>query len=142
MVLAKDIEVVKLENLLKIIFGTILILMMTGLLLYMYIVNRMERNNSSESTEVKPQEPEKNTDTAPQRSGAVRILIGLLLTALQLVSAYGNYKSNTSYTTLPASTGQLAYDMIAFIASNFVGIIGIVLLITGIIARCKTKSKK
>lgn len=68
------------------------------------------------------------------RQGKIRIVLGTVLLLLQGFSIWGNYVARTLYVPIPTSTAQLAFDLIFLISSNFIGIIGLILLISGLIA--------
>lgn len=68
------------------------------------------------------------------RQGKIRVVLGTVLLLLQGFSIWGNYVAGTLYVPIPTSTAQLAFDLIFLISSNFIGIIGLILLISGLIA--------
>ena len=76
-----------------------------------------------------------SSEGSETRPGKVRIGFGIVLVALQAFSNWGNSLSNTQMS--PLSTGQLVYDVIVFLSSNFIGIVGLILLISGLVAYFK-----
>ena len=68
------------------------------------------------------------------RQGKIRIVLGTVLLLLQGFSIWGNYMAGTLYIPIPTSAAQFAFDLIFLISSNFIGILGLILLISGLVA--------
>lgn len=68
------------------------------------------------------------------KKGILRIILGLVLIALQIMSIIGNSISDTISYQMPSSTGQLLYDLISQLSYYSVGIIGLAILLSGICA--------
>lgn len=74
--------------------------------------------------------------------GTMRIVIGVILIALQLMSLAGNAKAGVGIQISFDSLAVLMYDLIVAASYCFVGIVGAVLLISGIIAHNKGDSMR
>ena len=75
------------------------------------------------------------------KKGIARIIIGIVLVVLQLMSLAGNAKAGVGIQLSFSSAAVFVYDLISLISYCFVGIIGVILLITGIIAYRKTEDE-
>ena len=73
--------------------------------------------------------------------GTKRIVIGAILAVFQLMSLLGNAKSGVEIQLSFDSLAVFMYDLIFAVSYCFVGIVGVVLLISGIIARRKGEAK-
>ena len=83
-------------------------------------------------------EEKKPTDNT--KKGVTRIICGSVLLVLQLLSTIGGIRAGSLYTPSPPSTVlQLVYDMIVCASSNWAGILGAILLISGLLAYRKSK---
>lgn len=72
------------------------------------------------------------------KKGVIRIISGSLLLALQILSAIGNISSGNFYSlSPPVSSAQLAADIIFLASANLFGILGTILLISGLRAYFK-----
>ena len=71
------------------------------------------------------------------RKGKTRIVLGAILIILQLVSFAGNAKTGNGIQISFASPALFVYDLIVFVSYCFIGIVGMVLLISGIVAYIK-----
>lgn len=69
--------------------------------------------------------------------GTKRIVIGAILIALQLMSLLGNANSGVGIQISFDSLAVFMYDLIFVVSYFFVGIVGAVLLISGVIAHHK-----
>lgn len=69
--------------------------------------------------------------------GTKRIVIGAILIALQLMSLLGNANSGVGIQISFDSLAVFMYDLIFVVSYCFVGIVGAVLLISGVIAHHK-----
>lgn len=68
------------------------------------------------------------------KRGIVRIVLGLILITLQIMSVIGNHMSGAIAFSPPASSAQLLYDLIFYSSYYSIGIIGLILLISGLFA--------
>ena len=73
--------------------------------------------------------------------GIKRIIIGIILIAMQIMSVCGNVKAGNTIDLTFSSFGQLAYLVGSLFFYFLVGIIGLVFLIWGIVASVKSKKK-
>lgn len=76
------------------------------------------------------------------KKGAKRIIAGVVLIGLQIVSIIGSTKSGNSISLSFDSPALLAYDLTYLLSYCFVGIIGAALLISGIVASVRTVDKE
>lgn len=67
------------------------------------------------------------------RKGIIRIITGLILIGLQVLSIIGNSSVGMTF-PLPVSTAQLMFDLGFYISYYFVGILGLILFVSGLIA--------
>lgn len=75
------------------------------------------------------------------RKGKARIVVGVIMIVLQVMSSIGN-SYNDGLEFAPAQTsGQLLFDVGFWIGSHFVGLIGALLLIWGIVAFIRSKNR-
>ncbi len=68
------------------------------------------------------------------KKGKVRIIIGFILVLLQLLSVLGNAKSGAKISLSFDNPNIFLYDLIGLFSYFLVGIIGVVLLVSGLIA--------
>lgn len=68
------------------------------------------------------------------KRGIVRIVLGLILITLQIMSVIGNHMSGAIAFSPPVSSAQLLYDLIFYSSYYSIGIIGLILLISGLFA--------
>lgn len=68
------------------------------------------------------------------RKGVIRIILGLLLIILQALSVFGNYQNGIISFPQPVSSGQLLFDLTFYLSYYSVGIVGMVLLASGLFA--------
>lgn len=68
------------------------------------------------------------------KNGKARIALGASLVILQIVSFLGNAKAGTGFQISFSSPGVLLYDLIVLVSYCFLGIVGVILLVSGIIA--------
>ena len=71
------------------------------------------------------------------KRGIVRIIFGIILVILQLMSIAGNAKAGIGIQISFDSLAVFLYDLIFLVSSNCVGIIGIILLVSGVRAYTK-----
>ena len=76
------------------------------------------------------------------KKGKVRFVLGIVLVVLQAISIMGNAKAGISMQVSFVSLGVLVYDLIFLVSYNLVGIIGIILLVSGIKVRRKGDKKE
>ena len=77
----------------------------------------------------------KNTyEVMYMKKGIVRIVVGLILVGLQLLSVVGNLSAGASLPSLFGSGALFAFNLIYFLSYYLIGIIGLILLISGISA--------
>ena len=77
------------------------------------------------------------------KKGVKRIILGSILIALQVVSFIGNTLAGTSSIQISFDSPALfVYDLVFLISYFFVGIVGLILLISGIVAHYKKNSIK
>ena len=69
--------------------------------------------------------------------GTKRIVIGVILILVQLMSVIGNVQQGVGAQISFASSGLFLYDLIFTVSYYFIGIVGAVLLISGLIANRK-----
>ncbi len=68
------------------------------------------------------------------KAGTIRILFGIILIILQAMSIIGNAKVGIGIQLSFDSASAFLYDFVSLLAYLFVGIIGLIFLIWGIIA--------
>ena len=68
------------------------------------------------------------------RKGKIRIITGCILIVLQILGIIGNAKTGLSFNLSFDNIGIFLYDLIFLIGYFLIGIIGVILLITGLIA--------
>lgn len=73
------------------------------------------------------------------RKGIARIVIGIILIVLQLMSLIGNMKAGVGFQLSFASPAAFLFDLIFLISYFLVGIIGVILLLFGIRAYKKSE---
>lgn len=73
------------------------------------------------------------------RKGIIRIGTGCILTCLQLLSDMGNAKAGYVYAISFDNASVFAYDVIFFISSHIIGILGIILLASGLTSFFKSR---
>ena len=71
------------------------------------------------------------------KKGTIRIVIGIILIVLQLFSLLGNARSGVGIKISFESLAVFIYDLISMVSYYFVGFLGLVLMISGIVARTK-----
>lgn len=74
------------------------------------------------------------------KRGIVRIVLGLILITLQIMSVIGNHMSGAIAFSPPVSSAQLLYDLIFYSSYYSIGIIGLILLISGLFAYIRSSS--
>lgn len=74
------------------------------------------------------------------KKGTIRIVIGIILIVLQLLSLLGNARSGVGIKISFESLAVFIYDLIATVSYCFVGFLGLVLMISGIVARTKEET--
>lgn len=74
--------------------------------------------------------------------GTKRIIIGVVLIVLQLLSIIGNAKAGVNFQLSFASVSVFLYDLVILLTSNLVGVAGLVCLISGVVARCRDRYPK
>lgn len=77
-----------------------------------------------------------------ERKGKVRIGIGSVLTCLQILSAIGNLKSGYAYSIGFDTPALFLYDLFFYISSNIFGIVGIILLASGLISYFASRKRE
>ena len=68
------------------------------------------------------------------RKGIVRIILGLTLILFQSMSVIGNCMNGVDNFSPPISSGQLMFDLVFYLSYYFVGIVGLLLFASGLIA--------
>lgn len=72
------------------------------------------------------------------RRGKTRIVFGILMVLTQCISLAGNAKSGVSIRFSTDTLGVMLFDLGTIISYFFVGIVGAILLVSGIIAYVKS----
>jgi len=72
------------------------------------------------------------------KKGKTRIIIGLVLIFLQLLSVFGNTKSGIGISLSFNNFSVFLYDLLFLLGYLWIGITGFILLISGFIAYKKT----
>lgn len=75
------------------------------------------------------------------RRGKTRITTGCIFIMLQILSAIGNAKSGHGYSAGFDNPALFMYDLIFYISSHILGIVGIILLCSGMIAYFKSRKE-
>lgn len=78
------------------------------------------------------------------KKGVVRIVLGSILIILQVMSVVGNTLAGKG-SSIQISFDSIAlfvYDLIFLVSYFFVGIVGAILLVSGLIARCKGETSE
>ena len=73
------------------------------------------------------------------KKGVARIIVGTVLILLQIMSFIGNAHAGIGIQISFDSIAVFAYDLVVLISYCFLGIVGVILLVSGIIARSKGK---
>lgn len=71
------------------------------------------------------------------KSGKLRIVLGVILIVLQLISIAGNAKAGISSQLSFESLGVFVFDLLSLISYYFVGTVGVILLVSGVVAYTK-----
>ena len=72
------------------------------------------------------------------KRGKVRIVLGMILIVIQLLSVLGNYKTGQHITVTFANPAVFIYELIYLVSYFFVGILGMILVASGMFAyNCK-----
>ncbi len=77
-----------------------------------------------------------------ERKGKIRIGIGSVLTCLQILSAIGNAKSGFVYSISFDTPALFLYDLVFYISSHIFGIVGIILLASGLISYFASRKRE
>ena len=77
-----------------------------------------------------------------KRRGVARIIIGTILIVLQTLSAIGNALAGVKIQLSFKTLAVFIYDLVYLISYFFIGIIGLILLISGIVAYTKRRIEK
>ena len=76
------------------------------------------------------------------KKGNGKILVGSVLIFLQTLSIIGNRISGRYAMPAPVSGAQALFDLLVWISSHFVGIVGVLLLIIGCVQRIRSETQK
>lgn len=76
------------------------------------------------------------------KKGIGRIILGTVLVILQILSIAGNAKAGISTQLSFDSLGVFLYDLIFLVSHYFVGIVGVILMVSGFIAYRKGDQQK
>lgn len=71
------------------------------------------------------------------RQGKTRIIIGAVLTILQIMSIAGNAKTGSGIQISFSSLGVMVFDLIYLASYWFIGVLGVIILVSGIMAYLK-----